>query len=59
LAPARGKRGLAEKFSDAAIQFCLVIKKLFGLALRQASGMVASLLKLSGLDWLTSDYTTL
>ncbi len=59
LALGSGKRGRAEKFSDAAIQFCLMIKNLFGLALRQATGMVASLLKLSGLDWPTPDYTTL
>ncbi len=31
LAPASGKRGRAEKFSDAAIQFCLMVKNLFGL----------------------------
>lgn len=54
-----GRRGRADKFSDAAIQFCLMLKNLFGLALRQASGMVARLLKLSGLDWLTPDYITL
>ncbi len=59
LAPSIGKQGRADKFSDAAIQFCLMIKNLFGLALRQASGMVASLLKLSGLDWSTPDYSTL
>lgn len=55
LSPGSGKRGRADKFSDAAIQFCLMLKNLFGLALRQASGMVASLLKLSGLDWLKPD----
>ncbi len=59
LAAGSGKRGRAEKFSDAAIQFCLMVKNLFGLALWQASGMVASLLKLSGLDWPMPDYTTL
>ncbi len=59
LSPGSGKRGRSEKFSDAAIQFCLMVKNLFGVALRQASGMVASLLKLSGLDWPTPDYTTL
>jgi IS5 family transposase len=36
-----------------------MIKSLFGLALRQASGMVSSLLKLSGVDWSTPDYSTL
>ncbi|WP_028452950.1 IS5/IS1182 family transposase, partial [Chitinilyticum aquatile] len=44
-----GKRGRAERFSDAAIQFCLMVKNLFNLALRQTTGMVASLLKLAGL----------
>lgn len=29
-----GKPGRAEKFSDAAIQFCLMVKNLFGLVLR-------------------------
>jgi hypothetical protein len=38
LAPASSKRGRTETFSDAAIQFCLMVKNLFGLALRQASG---------------------
>ncbi len=36
---ASGKRGRPSLFSDAAIQFCLTIKSLFGLALRQAMGM--------------------
>lgn len=44
-----GKRGRSPKFSDAAIQFCLTIKNLFGLALRQSIGLVESLLQLSGL----------
>src|SRR5574343_1187272 len=50
-APASGKRGRQHIFSDAAIQFCLSIKCLFGLALRQSLGMVESLLRLAGLDW--------
>ncbi len=54
-----GRRGRNERFSDAAIQFCLSIKSLFGLALRQTTGMVQSLLKLAGLDWETPDYSTL
>jgi len=47
---ANGKRGRPSLFSDTAIQFCLTIKGLFGLALRQAMGMVESLLKLAGLS---------
>jgi IS5 family transposase len=59
-APKRGRPGRPETFSDAAIQFCLSIKVLFGLALRQTIGMVASLLKLAGLeDWPVPDHSTL
>ncbi|MFS4553124.1 transposase, partial [Comamonas resistens] len=50
-APSSGKRGRQHIFSNAAIQFCLGIKCLFGLALRQSLGMVESLLRLAGLDW--------
>jgi hypothetical protein len=46
-------------FSDAAIQFCLTIKVLFKLPLRQTTGMVASLVKMTGLGWVVPDYTTL
>ena len=46
-------------FSDTAIQFCLTIKVLFKLPLRQTTGMVASLLKMANLDWAVPDYTTL
>jgi hypothetical protein len=48
---ASGNRGGCPKYSEAAIQFCLTIKGLFNLALRQAMGMAQSLLKLAGLDW--------
>ncbi len=58
-APKCGRPGRPATFSDAAIQFCLSIKVLFGLALRQTVGMVASLLKLAGLDWPVPDYSTL
>tara|TARA_R100000935_G_scaffold573_1_gene2020 strand:+ start:6781 stop:7164 length:384 start_codon:yes stop_codon:yes gene_type:complete len=46
-------------FSDAAIQFCLSVKVLFKLPLRQTAGMVASLLKLAGLDWPVPDFSKL
>jgi len=59
LAPASGKRGRSDKFSDAAIQFCLMVKNGFGLGLRQAMGMIACLLKLWGLGWPVLDYSTL
>ena len=50
-APRDGRPGRPPVFSDAAIQFCLSIKVLFKLPLRQTAGMVASLLRLAGLDW--------
>lgn len=52
LAPATGRRGRQPTFSDAAISLCLTIKCLFGLALRQATGMVKSMLRLAGIDCL-------
>ena len=51
LAPHDGSPGRPAVFSDAAIRFCLTIKVLFKLPLRQMTGMVASLLKMAGLDW--------
>jgi hypothetical protein len=58
-APASRRPGRPQTFSDAAIQFCLSIKVLFGLALRQTIGMVESLLRLAGLDWAVPDFSTL
>ena len=54
-----GKRGRSPKFSDAAIQFCLILKNLFGLALRQTTGLVQSVLELCGLAWPVPDFSTL
>jgi hypothetical protein len=52
-----GKRGRSQMFSDEATQFCLSIKCLFNLPLRQAMGMAQSLLRLAGLDWPVPDYS--
>jgi hypothetical protein len=54
-----GKRGLQPVFTDAEIQACLTLKALFGLPLRQTTGMMASLLELAGLDWQVADFSTL
>ena len=43
-----GKRGRQPGDSDAAIQACLTLKVLFGMALRQTTGLVESLLNLTG-----------
>jgi hypothetical protein len=54
-----GQRGRQPTYSDAAIQTCLTMKVLFGMALRQATGFVESLLQLIGLDWSVPDFSTL
>ena len=55
-----GKYGRSPQFSDAAIPFCLSIKNLFGLALRQTTGFVPSLLAVmacSGLQYVMAQTT--
>ena len=54
-----GRRGRRQSYSDAAIQTCLSMKVLFGMALRQTTGFVESLLRLVGLDWSVPDFSTL
>ena len=58
-AAASGRRGRRQSYSDAAIQTCLSMKVLFGMALRQTTGFVESLLRLVGLDWTVPDFSTL
>ena len=59
LEPHDGRHGRPAVFSDVAVHFCLMIKVLFNLRLRQTTGMVASLLKMADLDWTVPDYSTL
>jgi hypothetical protein len=54
-----GKRGQQGDYSDTAIQTCLTIKVLFGMALRQTTGFVESLVRLIGLDWTVPNFSTL
>ena len=54
-----GKRGRQPVYSDAAVQTCLTMKVLFGMALRQTTGFVESLLCLIGLDWTVPNFSTL
>jgi hypothetical protein len=54
-----GRRGRQQTYSDAAIQMCLSMKVLFGMALRQTTGFVESVLRLVGLDWSVPDFSTL
>jgi len=44
-----GKRGRQPVYTDAAVQTCLTMKVLFGMALRQTTGFMESLLRLVGL----------
>lgn len=53
-----GRRGRQPIFSEAAIQFCLSIKCLFGLPLRQSLGLAQSLLQMGQLDRPVPDFST-
>ena len=57
LAPIR--RGHQQTYSDAAIQTCLGMKVLFGMALLQTTGFVEALLRLVGLYSTVPDFSTL
>jgi hypothetical protein len=54
-----GKRVRQPVYSDAAVQTCVTMKVLFGMALRQTTGFVESLLRLIDLDWDVPDFSTL
>jgi len=54
-----GKRGRRPTYSAAAVQTCLAMKVLLGMALCQATGFVESLLKLVGFDWTVPEFSTL
>lgn len=52
-------RGGKVIYSDTAIQICLMISKVYGLALRQTEGFMRSLVRLMKLDIPIPDYTRL
>jgi hypothetical protein len=54
-----GTRGRSQTFSDAAIDFCLTVARVFGLSLRRAIEQTKSFLKTASLDWKVPDYSTL
>ena len=54
-----GKRGRQRDSSDAAIQTCLTMKVLFGMALCPTTGFVESLPRLIDLDWAVPNFSTL
>jgi len=54
-----GKRGWQPSFSDAAIQIYLTMTALFGMPLRQTTGIMQSLLWLVGTDLSLPDFCSL
>jgi hypothetical protein len=55
---ASGKRGRSVTFSDTAVEFCLAVKNLFGLPLRDAVPLARKLLLLAELNWSVPDFST-
>ena len=58
-APASGRPGGQQRYSDLAIMTALALRLVFHLPLRQTEGFVASIIRLTGLDLETPDHTTL
>ncbi len=48
-----------QTYRDTAIQICMTMKVLFGMALCQKTGLAENLLRLIGRDWVVSDFSTL
>ncbi|SER75735.1 Transposase DDE domain-containing protein, partial [Pseudovibrio axinellae] len=55
----RTTRGGQAKYSSLAIETCLTVRVVFGLALRQTQGFMRSLLQLMKLDLVVPDFSTL
>ncbi len=58
-APCSGKRGAQRRYSDLAIEACLTLRVVFGLALRQTQGFVRGLLRLMRINVSVPDFSTL
>jgi hypothetical protein len=58
-AEVRSGRGGQPKYSDLAIATALTLRAVFRLALRQAEGLIGSILQLLGLDLAVPDHSTL
>lgn len=58
-APRRKTRGGQHRYSDLAIETTLTLGLVFGLRLRQAEGLLESVLQLMGLELAVPDHTTL
>jgi len=52
-----GKRGRPQKYSESAIECCLMLRQVYGLPLRQTQGFTYSLINLMGLEIKAPDYS--
>jgi Transposase DDE domain len=53
------KRGGQHQYSDMAIELCLIVRKVYGLPLRQTEGFMTSFFEQSNLKLRAPDYTTI
>lgn len=53
------KRGGVKKYRDSAIEMSLVIREVYGLALRQTEGFMQSMFEQMGVDLKVPDYSTM
>lgn len=53
------QKGAQFTYSDACIEACCLVKKVYGLAWRQTEGFVGSIIKMLGLPMTVPDYTNL
>lgn len=53
------KRGGQKKYSDMAIEICLIVRKVYHLPLRQTEGFMKSFFKRSNIHLNAPDYTTI
>ena len=58
-APVRRTPGGQSSYLDQAIQTCLMLRLVFGQALRQTEGLMNSIFRLLGVDLKAPDHTTL
>ena len=52
-----GKRGRPQKYSESAMECCLMLRQVYGLPLRQTEGFTRSLINLMDLDITAPDYS--
>lgn len=54
-----GGKGASNTYTDSAIEFCLMLRHIYRLPLRQACGLIDSVFQLLGLNLKVPDYSTL